>query len=135
MAKLQITISIPAQTLDVWAAAAMGYLPDEFDTDAFKLAGLSLKQLTKDVKADPTFLKNVTSMVQDYVADNEDYLSDRIYDIEAISIVKKAKVALQKAQDQLDEEGRADEKAQRVKNAIELVKKAGYTVNKGWQLG
>ena len=80
------------------------------------------------MKADPTFLKNVTSLVQDYVADNEDYLADRMYDVPDISIVKKAKAALRKAEEQLDEKGYADQKAEKVKAAIDLVKKAGYTV-------
>jgi hypothetical protein len=133
-AAFTITVNFTQAQLNKIANAAIGHLNDDFETSTIKAAGYTIKGLLQAVTEDKEFRSEI-----------EDALSDRVYDLvndpydydigygnqTMLKALQKAcgeemHYAEQKVQDAKYEQ---ENKASAVKQAVELLKAAGFTVS------
>jgi len=131
-AAFTITVNLTQAQLNKIANAAIDYIKDDFETSTIKATGYTIKGLLQAVTEDKEFRSEIEDSIGDHVYDlvNEPY----DYDIgfnnkliqKALADIEKMHYAIMDAQDKKDElAGRASA----IKQAVELLKAAGFTIS------
>jgi hypothetical protein len=131
-AAFTITLSFTQAQLNKIASGVVSCIADDFETATIKAAGYNVKDLVQAVTEDKGFRKEI----EDEVKEHFEGLIDQPYDYDIgynIKLISKAQADIEKmhysimdAQDKKDAQaGRASA----IKQAVELLKAAGFTVS------
>jgi len=123
-----ITVPVTKRMMDR-AVEASTYELDDYGPNHFKTAGVSVKKLRGDLANDAKFRGELTRQMIDVskqaIMDAFDYSDISVADHPTIEAAIKRLDAAVRAEEEREERER---EAQRIKNATELLKKAGYRV-------
>lgn len=131
-AAFTITVNLTQAQLNKIANAAIDYIKDDFETSTIKATGYTIKGLLQAVTEDKEFRSEI-----------EDSISDRVYDLvndpydydigfnnkliqKALNAIETVHYAEQAASDAKYVQ---DNRAKQIKQAVELLKAAGFTVS------
>ena len=131
-AAFTITVNLTQAQLNKIANAAIGHLNDDFETSTIKAAGYTIKGLLQAVTEDKEFRSEIEDSISDRVYDlvNDPYDFDIGYNNK---LIQKALNAIEDVHDAEQAASDAkyvqDNRAKQIKQAVELLKAAGFTIS------